>query len=29
MNAITEALYTDGKAKCVFALTVTRTRSNQ
>jgi predicted amidophosphoribosyltransferase len=29
MNAITEVLYTDGKAKNVFALTVTRTRSNQ
>lgn len=29
MNAITEVLYRDGAAKEVFALTVTRTRSNQ
>lgn len=29
MNAITEALYKDGKARDVFALAVTRTRSNQ
>jgi competence protein ComFC len=29
MNAITEVLYKKGKAKDVFALTVTRTRSNQ
>jgi competence protein ComFC len=29
MNAITDALYREGEAKDVFALTVTRTRSNQ
>lgn len=29
MNAITAALYDDGGAKDVFALTITRTRSNQ
>ena len=29
MNAITAALYEEGKATDVFALTITRTRSNQ
>jgi len=29
MNAITELLYEEGEARDVFALTVTRTRSNQ
>jgi predicted amidophosphoribosyltransferase len=29
MNAITAALYEQGKASEVFALTITRTRSNQ
>lgn len=29
MNAITSELYEEGKARAVFALTITRTRSNQ
>ena len=29
MNAITTVLYEQGKAAAVFALTITRTRSNQ
>lgn len=29
MNAITTELYDNGKATDVFALTITRTRSNQ